>query len=198
MRTTLIVLASALLLAYFVTETISRLWPSNYTALLVVTAIALIINGIFNTRMAARAPSSRAPARKRQDKSRSDRQRGRGKQQDRKRDNRKSSDKPQGRKDGRKDGGKPRGAADKPKESTPSTPTSTGPSENGEVKWFNRSKGYGFIIRENGEEIFVHQRSVVSTGDGGQRAVLRDGQKVRFAVSHHEKGAQAENVETLD
>ena len=35
-------------------------------------------------------------------------------------------------------------------------------------------------------------------GDGGQRAVLRDGQKVRFAVSHQEKGAQAENVETLD
>ena len=43
------------MLAYFVTETISRLWPSNYTAPLVVTAIALIINGIFNTRMAARA-----------------------------------------------------------------------------------------------------------------------------------------------
>lgn len=191
MRTTLIVLASALLLAYFVTETISRLWPSNYMAMLVVTAIALIINGIFNTRMAARAPSSRGPARKRQDKSR-------GKRQDRKRDDRKPGDKPQGRKDGRKDGGKPRGAADKPQESKPSTPTNTGPSENGEVKWFNRSKGYGFIIRENGEEIFVHQRSVVSTGDGGQRAVLRDGQKVRFAVSHQEKGAQAENVEPLD
>ncbi len=198
MRTTLIVLASALLLAYFVTETTSRLWPSDYMAMLVVTAIALIINGIFNTRMAARAPRSSAPARKRQDKSRGDRQRTRGKQQDRKRDDGKPGDKPQGRKDGRKQGGKPRGGADKPKESAPSTLANTGPSENGEVKWFNRSKGYGFIIRENGEEIFVHQRSVISAGDGGQRAVLRDGQKVRFVVSHQEKGAQAENVEPLD
>ena len=198
MRTTLIVLASALLLAYFVTETISRLWPSNYTALLVVTAIALIINGIFNTRMAARAPRSKAPARKRQDRSRGDRQRTRGKQQDRKRDESKPGDKQRGRRDGRKPGPKPDAGADKPKTSAPSTPEITGPSETGEVKWFNRSKGYGFIIRENGEEIFVHQRSVVSTGDGGQRAVLRDGQKVRFAVSQQEKGAQAENVETLD
>ncbi|MCR9258948.1 MAG: cold shock domain-containing protein [Pseudomonadaceae bacterium] len=66
------------------------------------------------------------------------------------------------------------------------------------MKWFNRSKGYGFIVRENGEEIFVHQRSIASAGDRNQRPVLNDGQQVSFVVSHQEKGAQAEQVKTLD
>jgi len=63
--------------------------------------------------------------------------------------------------------------------------------ETGLVKWFNASKGFGFITRGNGEEIFVHFRSIV-----GQRA-LRDGQRVEFSVTTGSKGLQAEDVVAL-
>ncbi len=74
-----------------------------------------------------------------------------------------------------------------------STPTSAadGARERGTVKWFNTRKGYGFIIRETGEEIFVHFRSIRDGGRGG----LRDGQAVTFTVSETDKGPQAEDVE---
>lgn len=71
---------------------------------------------------------------------------------------------------------------------------SSGPRESGTVKWFNGSKGFGFIIRENGEEIFVHYRSI--RGEG--RRSLQDGQAVTFAVEHTDKGPQAEDVEGLE
>ncbi|GAB3270418.1 hypothetical protein GCM10027297_01790 [Parahaliea aestuarii] len=66
--------------------------------------------------------------------------------------------------------------------------------EEGAVKWFNVSKGFGFIIREGGEEIFVHFRSI--RGDG--RRSLRDGQRVDFVVGNSAKGPQAEDVVALD
>ena len=63
--------------------------------------------------------------------------------------------------------------------------------EMGTVKWFNVSKGFGFIVREDGEEIFVHFRSI--RGEG--RRSLRDGQSVSFVVTQSDKGPQAEDVE---
>ena len=71
-----------------------------------------------------------------------------------------------------------------------------GTRETGTVKWFNRTKGFGFIVRESGEEIFVHQRSIRSsdTGDGKRRPALKDGQTVTFTVANREKGLQAEDV----
>ncbi|MEM8561763.1 MAG: cold shock domain-containing protein [Pseudomonadota bacterium] len=63
--------------------------------------------------------------------------------------------------------------------------------EVGSVKWFNVSKGYGFITKDDGQEIFVHFRSI----KGGGRRGLRDGQRVSFIVAHSEKGPQAEEVE---
>jgi CspA family cold shock protein len=62
--------------------------------------------------------------------------------------------------------------------------------ETGEVKWFNISKGFGFITREDGEEIFVHFRSIRGEGRRG----LRDGQRVSFVVAQSDKGPQAEDV----
>jgi CspA family cold shock protein len=70
---------------------------------------------------------------------------------------------------------------------------SDAPREEGIVKWFNRTKGFGFIIRENGDEIFVHHRSV--SAHGGQRANLSDGQRVTFTVVERSKGWQAEDVD---
>lgn len=68
-----------------------------------------------------------------------------------------------------------------------------GPRETGTVKWFNRSKGFGFIIRDNGEEIFVHHRSIRNSDDT-RRSNLRDGQTVNYVVADHTKGQQAEDV----
>lgn len=62
--------------------------------------------------------------------------------------------------------------------------------ETGTVKWFNAAKGYGFITRESGEEIFVHYSSIQD--DGYKK--LEEGQKVEFAVVEADKGPQAQEV----
>lgn len=66
--------------------------------------------------------------------------------------------------------------------------------DQGLVKWFNVSKGFGFITMDNGEEVFVHFRSIRGEGRRG----LRDGQRVSFTVAQSDKGPQAEDVDTLD
>ncbi len=90
---------------------------------------------------------------------------------------------------------KRRSTKERSQEPQPS-PVSNAPHETGTVKWFNRTKGFGFIIRESGEEIFVHQRSIrsVGQGDSRRRPALRDGQKVTFQVAERDKGLQAEDV----
>lgn len=62
---------------------------------------------------------------------------------------------------------------------------------NGTVKWFNDSKGYGFISRESGDDLFVHFSSVI--GEGFK--TLKEGQPVIFTEGTGQKGPQAENVE---
>lgn len=63
----------------------------------------------------------------------------------------------------------------------------------GTVKWFNGSKGYGFIARENGPDVFVHYSSI--QGDGFKN--LAEGQQVEFEVEQGNKGPQAANVSVL-
>ena len=62
--------------------------------------------------------------------------------------------------------------------------------ERGKVKWFNASKGFGFITRDSGDDVFVHFRSIRGQG----HRILRDGQRVEFAVRRGDKGLQAEDV----
>ena len=150
MRTLVIVAASALLLAAAIVETPSRLWADSPLALLIVAAIALVLQGWLGTRIPVWAPmrekaQPRAPAKS----------------------------KPAARAPAKGDGNR----------------------ESGTVKWFNRSKGFGFIVRDSGEEIFVHQRSIRSSNDPDKRRpALRDGQAVTFVVIEREKGLQADDV----
>ena len=65
--------------------------------------------------------------------------------------------------------------------------------EKGTVKWFNDAKGFGFISRENGEDVFVHFTAIVANGFRS----LQEGQAVQFDVVKGKKGLQAENVQPL-
>ncbi len=65
--------------------------------------------------------------------------------------------------------------------------------EKGTVKWFNDAKGFGFIERENGEDVFVHHSAIRAEGF----RTLSDGQQVEFEVVQGQKGPAAENVAAL-
>ena len=64
----------------------------------------------------------------------------------------------------------------------------------GVVKWFNASKGYGFISTNEGEDLFVHYSSI--RDEGGYRT-LEEGQKVEFTIGEGKKGLQAQDVVVL-
>ena len=63
----------------------------------------------------------------------------------------------------------------------------------GTVKWFNGTKGYGFLAREDGPDVFVHYSAI--SGDGYRN--LQEGQQVEFIVEQGAKGPQATNVVAL-
>lgn len=63
----------------------------------------------------------------------------------------------------------------------------------GKVKWFNETKGFGFIEQDQGPDVFVHFKAINSTGF----KTLTEGQRVQFSVTQGQKGPQAENVTVL-
>ena len=63
----------------------------------------------------------------------------------------------------------------------------------GTVKWFNESKGFGFIEQESGPDVFAHFRAI--NGDGFK--TLKEGQKVEFTVTQGAKGPQAEDITVI-
>ena len=63
----------------------------------------------------------------------------------------------------------------------------------GTVKWFSNEKGYGFIQREEGDDVFVHYSSITAEGFRS----LQEGQQVEFSIEDSDKGPQATNVELV-
>lgn len=204
MRKLFIAAASALFFAYLIAELSVRLWPDNQLALLLIAIGALFLSGLLNIKLAellgarASAGASRAgapatsPARRQPSQLAQERTRDGGRSRDdaarQGRSNRPAD---------RQDNGDGRSSETSgPRPSRPAPAVAEGPRENGTVKWFNRTKGFGFVIRESGDEIFVHQRSIRSIGEGDERRrpALRDGQSVSFYVAERDKGLQAEDV----
>ena len=66
--------------------------------------------------------------------------------------------------------------------------------QNGTVKWFNETKGYGFITPESGPDVFVHFRAI----EGNGFKTLAEGQKVSFEGVQGQKGMQAERVQVIN
>ena len=64
---------------------------------------------------------------------------------------------------------------------------------NGTVKWFNNSKGFGFIQQETGPDVFAHHTAIIGTGFKS----LQEGQKVEFTIGQGQKGPQAENIQVI-
>jgi len=75
--------------------------------------------------------------------------------------------------------------------SLPSLPSAA--SEQGSIKWFNGTKGFGFITGDDGEDVFVHFRNV----NGLDKRQIKPGQRVRYRVADSERGPQAEDVTPL-
>jgi len=67
-------------------------------------------------------------------------------------------------------------------------------AERGKVKWFSEAKGYGFIEREEGDDVFVHYTAITAEGF----RTLAEGQEVEFEVVQGAKGPQAENVTLVE
>jgi cold shock protein len=65
--------------------------------------------------------------------------------------------------------------------------------EQGTVKWFNVDKGYGFISRETGDDVFVHHSAISGAG----QTLLNEGDRIEFEVARGPKGLQAQNVVKL-
>lgn len=65
--------------------------------------------------------------------------------------------------------------------------------ETGTVKWFNASKGYGFIERQSGQDVFVHFTAIQTDG----YRTLQEGQRVEFSIEKGPKGLQAANVQII-
>ena len=66
--------------------------------------------------------------------------------------------------------------------------------ETGAVKWFSAEKGYGFIVRDRGDDIFVHHSQIAQSG----YRRLQEGQRVEYSVVQSDKGLQAQEVRVIE
>jgi cold shock protein len=164
-------LASAILLSAVITELHARVFPHQPFALFLLTAIAIFLVAMGTTIVVAASDAravDAAPA------------------EERRADRRVHADRTNAVPDARP-------TAAPPARDTAEAVAGGDGRESGTVKWFNRNKGYGFIARDSGGEIFVHYKAIRGSG----RRSLRDGQRVTFAVVGHDKGLQADDVSTV-
>ncbi len=177
MKTTLTALGVAALLAAVATEIFFRFFAGQYLVLLAMCFVASIVTALATVRFAVRQPDAeprtRAPRAK-------DRPRQPDRPRERPRERSRQSERP-------RQSDRPRQPEPKREELPPGAKRETGT-----VKWFDRTKGYGFVIREDGDEIFVHHRSIQR--EGRERPGLEDGQAVSFVAVERERGWQAEDV----
>ncbi len=156
MRTYILVVASALLLAALTVGLSSKLPGGNFTLLLIV-FLALVVNGLFSARLAGHgAKRGRAQSKRRRSKG-------------------------------------PK--APRTHTEVAAVRSEDSQREEGAIKWFDETKGFGFIIRDAGGEIFMHKRSIKAAN--GERPQLPDGCRVSFQVAENEKGPYAKSVTTL-
>lgn len=164
MKTTVTALGVAALLAAAATEIFFRFFAGQYLVLLAMCFVASVVTALATVRFTVRQPEAAS-------RTRAPRAKDRPRPQERPRQAERSR---------------------QPERSGPSELPPGAKRETGTVKWFDRTKGYGFVIRENGDEIFVHHRSIQR--QGRERPGLDDGQAVSFVAVERERGWQAEDV----
>ena len=173
MKTILSILASALLLTYLSVQLFTLFGQSSTIILYVTIFFSLLINGLFihyqsnSTMQTTKSQHRQRPQRK----GNSSRTKGNNK------------------------GPKSR-TNTKPQEKTNQISTKDDANRlEGEIKWYNRRKNYGFIVEDSGDEIFFHQQEVEEAP--GQRVQIDKGQRVNFVKAETEKGPQAQRVQII-
>ena len=173
MKTTLSILASALLLTYLSVQLFTLFGQSSPIILYISIFFGLLINGTFIHYQS----NSATQTTKNQRRQRSQRK---GTSSRTKRDNK---------------GSRPKSHTKNQEQTNQiSTKDDTNRLE-GEIKWYNRRKNYGFIVEDSGDEIFFHQQEVEETL--GQRIQIDKGQRVNFVKTETEKGPQAQRVKII-
>ena len=162
-------IAIAALAAAFVTEISHRVLPGNYVGLLVLTFLACLVTGLAVARVGRREEPARRPRRERRPRARREPREEREPRRER----------------------ETRGQRETRGEREP-----LGERESGVVKWFDPTKGFGFIIRDVGGDVFVHRRSIRDDGSGDRE--LREGARVTFVAVERSRGWRAEEVSTHD
>ena len=171
MKITLYVLASAILLTFLSVQVFSLFATNNPIVLYVTVFLSLLINSLFIYIQSKTARPSPRNQRNRSQPKRQNQNSGRTKNNNRGQ----------------------RSAPDKTSDQL-STPINEDKLE-GEIKWYNRRKNYGFIVENSGEELFFHQQEVEETQ--GRSSHIDKGQKVTFIKTETEKGPQAQRISIL-
>ena len=173
MKTILSVLTSALLLTYLSVQLFTLFGQNSPVVLYITIFLSLVINGLFMHFQSKSQPLTPRNKHKQRTQQRGDSTKSRG-------NNRGTRSRPQRK--------------HQEKSNQISTRDDTNRLE-GEIKWYNRRKNYGFIVEDSGEEIFFHQQEVEDTP--GQRTQIDKGQRVDFVKAETEKGAQAQRIHII-
>ena len=175
MKITLYVLASAILLTFLSVQVFSLFAINNPIVLYVTVFLSLLINSLFIYIQSKTARPSPRNQRNRSQPKRQNQNSGRTKNTSR--GQRSAAD----------------GKYDKKSDQPPTQ--INGDKLEGEIKWYNRRKNYGFIVENSGEELFFHQQEIEETQ--GRNSHIDKGQKVTFIKTETEKGPQAQRISIL-